>query len=170
MKGQNEIVIFILLFIVGIALFTTAAIWSRGIFQQNIDVARVESSEKFIRELNEVVLNIIKFGGSQELEYDLEGTIEINTTSNDTIEVKTPSLSIPLNKEWTVISNDTSFIREKLDGETFRIQLVYPSGIYKVQFFTEGPKLSQPKYLSMERNNTYSISGLTVIKIKVTFY
>jgi len=66
MKGQNEIIIFILLFIVSIALFTAATTWSKDIFQQNLDVTRVESSERFIKELDEVVSNIIKFGGSQE--------------------------------------------------------------------------------------------------------
>ena len=170
MKGQNEIIIFILLFIVSIALFTAATTWSKDIFQQNLDVTRVESSERFIKELDEVVSNIIKFGGSQELEYNLEGTIELNTTNNNTIEIKTPPLTIPLPTDWVTINNDTSYTREKLEGETFRIQLVYPQGNYKVEFFTEGPRLSTPSYLLMERNSTYSVSGLTVIKIKVTFY
>ena len=170
MKGQNEVIIFILLFVVSIALFTSATVWSRGIFQQNIDIARVESSEKFIKELNEVVSNVIKFGGSQEMEYNLEGTIELNTTSNDTIEIKTPPLTIPLPTSWVNISSDGSYIREKLEGDIFRIQLVYPQGSYKVEFFTEGPRLAKSVYLSVERNDTYTVSGLTVIKIKVTFY
>ena len=51
MKGQNEIMIFVLLFVIGISLFTTATIWSKGIFQQNVDLARVESAEKFAKEL-----------------------------------------------------------------------------------------------------------------------
>jgi len=168
MKGQNEVLIFILLFVIGIALFTSATVWSRGIFQQNIDIAKVESSEKFMKELNEVVLNIIKFGGSQEMEYRLDGTIEL--IDSTTMEVKTP-VTMPLPNNWLNISSDNSYyIREKLEGNMFRIQLNYTQSDYKVEFFTEGPRLARPRYLSVERNDTYVDSGLTVIKIKVTFY
>ena len=170
MKGQSEILIFVLLFIIGIALFTSATIWSKSIFQQNIDVARIESSEKFMKDLNENILNIIKFGGSQEMEYNLDGTIELNTTSNDTIEIKTPPVTIPLPASWVNISSDGSYIREKLEGGVFRIQAIYNNTKdYKVEFLTEGPTLARPKYIFIERNKTYSVSGLTVIKIKVTF-
>lgn len=169
MRGQSEILIFILLFIIGIALFTSATIWSKSIFQQNIDVARVENSEKFMKELNENILGIIKFGGSQEMNYNLDGTIELNTTNNNIIEVKVP-VKLPLSNQWVNITSDTSYIQEKLEGDVFRIQLVYPQANNKVEFFTEGPRLARPRYVAIERNQTYSESGLTVIKIKVTFY
>jgi hypothetical protein len=168
MNGQDEALIFLLLFIIGIALFTTATVWSKGIFQQNVDFARVESAEKFIKDLNDAVSNIIKFGGSQEIKYNLDGTIELNTTSNNTIEIKISSVKIPLSANWIIISNDTSYIQEKLEGDILRIQLVYPQSNYKVQFFTEGSRLAMPSYVLFERNQTYKVSGLTVIKIKVT--
>lgn len=170
MKGQNEILIFILLFVIGIALFVSASNWSKGIFQQNVDVARIENAEKFMKDLNEIISNTIKFGGSQEMEYGLDGTIELNATSNNTVEIKTPDVSIPLPTDWVTISNDTSYIREKLEGNNFRIQLVYPQSSYKVEFFTEESRIARPVYLIVERNQTYISSGLTVIKIKVTFY
>jgi len=168
MKGQSEALIFLLLFIIGIALFTTATIWSKGIFQQNVDVARVENAEKFMKELDESILSIIKYGGSQEMGYDVDGTIELNSTHNYVIEVKVP-VTISLPRQWVVISNDTSYIQEMLDGNNFRIQVVYPQSSYKVEFFTEGPRMAKPNYLSLERNLTYVSSGATVIKIKVTF-
>jgi hypothetical protein len=167
MRGQNEVLIFVLLFVIGIALFTSATVWSRGIFQQNIDVARVESSEKFMKELNDAVLNIIKFGGSQEMEYNLDGTIEL--LDDKTIEVKVP-VNLPLSSQWVNISSDTFFIQEKLEGDMLRIQLNCTQSNYKVEFFTEGPRLAKPDYLSVERNSTYDASSLTVIKIKITFY
>ena len=167
MKGQSEILIFILLFVIGIALFASATIWSKSIFQQNIDVARVESAEKFMKELNDNILSIIKFGGSQEMNYNLDGTIEL--FDNKTIEVKTP-IKLPLSNQWVNISSDTSYIQEKLEGDIFRIQLVFPQANNKVEFFTEGSRLAKPRYVAIEKNQTYSESGLTVIKIKVTFY
>lgn len=166
MKGQNEIMIFLLLFIIGIALFTSATIWSKGIFQQNVDVARVENAEKFMKELNENILNIIKFGGSQEMNYNLDGTIEL-LNDNYTIEVKIP-ITIPLQKSWVNISTDGSYIQEKLDGDMLRIQAVFNDTKInnKIEFFTEGSRLSTPRYIKMERNQT---SDASVIKIKITF-
>ena len=168
MKGQSEMIIFLLLFIIGIALFTSATFWSKGIFQQNVDIARVENAEKFMKELNDNILNIIKYGGSQDMEYSVDGTIEINSTHNYILEVKVP-VTISLPRQWVVISNDSSYIQEMLDGDNFRIQVVYPQSSYKVEFFTEGSRLTRPTYLSLERNLTYASSGMTVIKIKVTF-
>jgi hypothetical protein len=163
MKGQNEILIFVLLFIIGIALFISATIWSKSIFQQNVDVARMENAEKFMRELNDNIMTVIRFGGSQELEYKLDGAIEL--VDNKTIEVKIP-VTIPLSKQWVNISSDTSYVQEKLEGDNLRIQIVYNQTDYKVEFFTEGPRLAIPSYVSIERNQT---SDLTVIKIKITF-
>ncbi len=168
MKGQSEMIIFLLLFIIGIALFTSATFWSKGIFQQNVDIARVENAEKFMKELNDNALNIIKYGGSQDMEYTVDGTIEINSTHNYILEVKVP-VTISLPRQWVVISNDSSYIQEMLDGDNFRIQVVYPQSSYKVEFFTEGSRLARPTYLSLERNQTFVSSGTTVIKIKVTF-
>ena len=168
MKGQNEVLIFILLLIIGTALFTSATIWSKGIFQQNVDLARVENSEKFIKDLNGIILDIIKFGGSQEIKYNLYGTIELNTTSKNIIELKVP-VQLNLPTQWVTISNDTYFIQEKLEGNALRIQLVYPNSTYGVVFFTDGSILATPASVLVERNQTYIDSGLTIIKIKVTF-
>ena len=166
MKGQSEMLIFVLLFLIGIALFTSATIWSRSIFQQNIDVARIEKAEKFMKELNDAISNIIKFQGSQEIKYKLDGTIEL--VDDETVEVKIP-VTISLPTEWVNISSDTSFIREKLEGRDFRIQLIYSQSNYKVEFFTEGSTKATPDYVKLERDQTYSNAGTTVIKIKVTF-
>jgi len=168
MKGQDEALIFLLLFIIGIALFTAATIWSKGIFQQNVDLAKVQSAEKFIKDIDSVVSNIIKFGGSQEIKYNLDGTIEL--FDKKTIELKVP-VKLNLSSNWVNISSDGSFIQEKSEGgSTFRIQLVYNNTKeYNVEFFTEGSRVSMPSYIIFERNSTYSVSGMTVIKIKVTF-
>jgi len=168
MQGQGEIVIFLLLFIIGIGLFVSATVWSKGIFQQNVDVANIENSEKFMKDLNYNILSIIKFGGSQEMRYNLDGTIELDTTNNSTIEVKIP-ITISLQQQWVNISSDGSYIREKQEGSILRIQLIYNNtSTYKVVFFTEGPTLATPNYVTLERNTT-NTTGLTVIKIKVTF-
>lgn len=166
MKGQSEILVFVLLFIISIALFASATLWSKNIFQQNVDVARMESAEKFMRDLNENIQSIIKFGGSNEIRYPLDGTIEL--VDSKTIEVKIP-ITIPLPENWVNITSDNYYyIQEKLEGKTLRLQLVYPQSDYIVELFTEGSAISNPSYIYAERNQTTS-TGLTVIKIKITF-
>jgi hypothetical protein len=162
MKGQAELIIFILLFIISIVLFTAATVWSRGIFQQNVDVAKLEAAEKFMKDLDKDISNVIKFGGSKEIEYNLDGTIEI--VDDKTIEVRTP-ISLPLQKNWINISSDTSFIQEIKEGDDLVLQLIYPQKDYKVEFIPGGPKLAQPTYIKIEKS--YAIE--TIIQIKVTF-
>jgi hypothetical protein len=166
MRGQSEILVFVLLFIISIALFVAATSWSRNIFQQNVDVAKIENTEKFMRDLNENIQSIIKFGGSREIRYNIDGTIGL--FDSETIEVKIP-VSIPLPKDWVNISSDNSYyIQERLEGDTLRIQLKYPENDYKVELFTDGTTLSNPRYVYVERNQTTNV-GKTVIRIKITF-
>jgi hypothetical protein len=165
MRGQGEIFTFILLSTIGIVLFVTATFWSRNIFQQNVDVAKVESAEKFMKDLDENINNVIKFGGSREMRYTLNGPISL--VDSRTIETKIP-ISISLAKQWVNISSDGSYIQEKLDGSNFRIQLIYPQSDYRVDFFTDNSTLSTPSYVYIEKNQTIT-SGLTVIRIKITF-
>ena len=164
MKGQGELIVFVLLFIVGIFLFTAATIWSRSIFQQNLDVTKLETVEKFVKDLDENILKVIKFGGSKEIEYNLDGTINV---SSNLIEVRTP-ISLPLQENWINISSDTSYIQERKEGNDLVLQLIYPQGDYEVEFFTDGPELAQPIYVRIEENSTV-LNSITLIKIKITF-
>jgi hypothetical protein len=165
MRAQSESVVFILLFIISIFLFTFATVWSRDIFQENVDFARLESSEKFIKDLDRNIMNIIRFGGFKEMNYNLDGTIELVNSSIIGVSVPT---SMELPTDWINISEDTSYIREKKEGNLLLLQVVYPPSEYRVEFFTEGPRLSQPTYVRLEKNSTF-LDGETVIKIKVSF-
>jgi len=166
MKGQTEIITFILLFIISVTLFTSSTIWAKNIFQQNIDIAQISASESFLKELNNNVLNLVKFGGSREINYKLDGTIEL--VDNKTIEIKT-KVSLQLPRNWVNLTSDSFYIQEKLDGNMFRMQLIYPQKDYKIEFFTEGSRLAQPDTVKIERNSTNVSSVPPVIKIKITF-
>lgn len=167
MKGQANLLIFILLFIISLFLFVSASIWSTNIFQQNIDVTNIQNAEKFMRGLDIGILNLVKYGGSQEFRYNIGGTIQIST---DTIEIKIP-ISIQLQKNWINLTSDGSFIQERQEGNILRIQAVYNNTKgYKIEFIPGGPSLANPEYIMIERNSTYTdINGLTVIRIKITF-
>ena len=83
MKGQAEIIIFLLLFIIGVLLFASATVWSRGIFQENVDFTMLESAERFMKDLDSRISDVIKFGGMQEIDYGIGGTIEIDYPQAD---------------------------------------------------------------------------------------
>ena len=166
MRGQSEVIAFLLLFIIGVVLFSSATLWSRGIFDENVDYTRIESAENFVNNLDSEISDVIKFGGLREVDFTVDGSIEINTPSS--IEVKTP-LSVSIQENWVNISEKTgSYIEERKDGEYMVLRLTYPQTDYKVYFFTDGSSISQPSYVKLEKNSTI-FGEPPVIKIKVTF-
>jgi hypothetical protein len=166
MKGQGEIMVFVLLFLISMALFVSATLWSKGIFQQNVDAAKMQGAEKFMKDLNENIQSVIKFGGSKEVKYGMGGTMRL--VDSQTIEVDVP-VDLPLSNTWINISSDSSYyIQEKMDGDYLRLQLNYTSTDYQVQFFTDSSSMTNPGYVYVENNQTTNI-GRPVIKIKITF-
>jgi len=154
MKGQSEIIIFVLLFLIGVILFVSAMLWSSEIFERNADMLRVTVSEKLMQDLDESIKDVIKFGGSKIIDYNIDGTIEM--LDEKTIEMKV-SASIELPDYWINISSDSSYIREKLEGNLLRIQLIYQD----IELYTEGPRLSKPESIKIEKD--------LVGRIKITF-
>lgn len=165
MKGQAEIIVFLLLFIIGVLLFASATVWSRGIFQENVDFSRLGAAEKFMKDLDSGILNVIKFGGIRDLEYNMGGTIELFNSS--LIEARTP-LSLQIQENWINISDDGSFIMERMEGEELVLWLFYPEADYRVFLFTDESSLAQPDYVRIEKNETI-FGSPTVIKIRITF-
>jgi hypothetical protein len=168
MKAQSEILVFILLFLLSIGLFTITVFWGKDIFQQNVDMTKVSSAEKFMKEIDYNIKSLIKFGGYKEIDYKVDGPIIL--IDSKTIEVRTviPS-GISLPTSWINISADSSYIREMLDGDVFKIQLSYPENEYNVELFTEGPILAKPKSVKVESNSTYFENDRLTIKIRITF-
>ncbi len=165
MKAQGEIIVFILLSVIGITLLVSATLWSKEIFQKNIDIATVQSSEKFMTDLGDAIGEVIKFGGLKEIRYGMGGTISL--IGSDTVELSIP-MAIDIPETWINLSSDSSrYIRERLDKGNLVIQLVYPESDYAVQLFTEGTSVYSPEYITVEKNQTLS-EAKTTIRIKVT--
>ncbi len=165
MKAQGEIIVFILLSVIGITLLVSATLWSKEIFQKNIDMATVQSSEKFMTDLGDAISEVIKFGGLKEIRYGMDGTISL--VGSDTVELSIP-MAIDIPETWINLSSDSSrYIRERLDKGNLVIQLVYPESDYVVQLFTEGTSVYSPEYITVEKNQTLS-AAKTTIRIKVT--
>lgn len=167
MKSQTEMVTFVLLFLIGVVLFISAVAWSSGIFNENADITRVTSAEAFMKGLDNKIQDVIKFSGQDSIPFNLDGTIEI--ANSNTLEIKMPVKTTVIPDYWITIQNDSSQIREMLDGDLFRIQLAYPEKDYSVELFTQGARLSTPRKVVIEKNSTYIFNGKTVIRIEVDF-
>ena len=169
MRAQSELLVFVLLFLLSVGLFTIAVLWGKDIFQKNIDMTKVSSAEKFMRDVDYSVKSLIKSEGYQEIDYIVDGPLTL--IDNENIETRTVIVSdISLPTDWINISSDSSYISEKLDGDVLRVQLAYPeSESYRVEFFTEGSTLSKPKIVRLEKNSTYYEDSKLTIRIRIAF-
>jgi len=164
MKGQTEIIVFVLLFIVGVSLFMSAIIWSRGIVDRNSDVVQLNSAEVFMKNLDSKIQSVISFGGQDTISYNLDAPIEI--IGDNIIEIRTP-LSVNIPDQWISLKDGDSVIRETMQRGLFRIQLYYPEGgDYNIELYTEGARISTPNQIRIEKS-TSTEPG--IIRIKITF-
>lgn len=172
-KGQSEIVSFVLLFLIGVALFLAAVTWGRGSFDRNVDIARITATESFIVELDNSIQSVAKFGGEKIIDYKSDGVIILNDIdAEDTLEIRS-DIEGELPKYWINLTTSESFglIREKLEGTIFIVQLSYPNKEnYGIDLFTTGPREAKPQIIVIEKNSTYvDTSGTTMIKIELKF-
>jgi len=167
-KGQTKIIVFLILFFISIILFSSANLWGKGILQQNIDLVKIETTEKFMKDLDKTILNLVEYEGTRKISYKIDSNIQL--LGSNIIEMHFQS-TINLPQYWiNLTSSDASYIREKSQGDLFRIQLVYtPSTEYRVVLFTNGPQLAKPEYILLEKNETFILGNQAVIKIEITF-
>lgn len=165
MKGQAENISFILLFLIGVILFISAVVWSRGIFEQNVGINKLALAENFMDELDKGIGGAIKFGEQKTLDYNLDGPIEL--INENTVEVRTvANVNIP--RYWINVS-EQPYIREKLEGSVLKVQLIYPEKEYVTRLFTTGPRLNTPDKVKIERGEDSKENGKYIIRIKLTF-
>lgn len=171
MKGQTEIIVFVLIFIIGVALFLSSVVWSQGLFTRNSDMAKLNSAEAFMRNLDNTIQNVMKFGGKDSVEYNIDATIELVGTN--AVEIRCP-MSVEIPDEWINIeTNENSEIREKKDGTILRLALVYPDNYperqYSIHLFTDGAKIATPQRIIVEKAPSFKSGDITYNSIKLTF-
>ena len=168
MKGQSEILVFVLLTLLSISLLMITVVWGRDAIEKNVGITRVTVAERELKEIDEVIKSIIKFDGLERIEYNSEGPILL--VGDNALEIRTevnPDIAIP--DYWVNITEDGSFITEVLEGSVFRAQLVYPEGEQKIVLFTDGPTMSKPELIVVEKNETFLENNKITIKIRITF-
>lgn len=167
MRGQTKIIIFLILFFIGLIIISSANLWGQGIIQQNVDLVKIERAEDFVKYLDNTIINLVEYGGARRVNYNIE--VPIQVIGDDTIEINFKS-AITLPPYWINLSStESSFIRERMDGNLFRIQIVYPSSDYRIELFTNGSSMRTPEYIFLVKNDTYTDTGQTVIKIEISF-
>ena len=159
MKGQTEIVSFILLFLISSILVFSAAVWANNIFQSNVDANKISAAESFINALDSRIQSVARFGGSNSLDFSIAGTLKLE---EGIIEFSSP-VSIELPAEWIYLNKSAfSTIREKREGKDFRLQLFYNPE--EIDLFTEGTRIVSVGTVTIEKNET--INGIVRIELK----
>ena len=179
MKAQAEIVTFVLLFLVGVTIFVAATTWGKSISDKNLDVAKITASETFMKKLDSAVQSVVKFGGSQTINYNLNSPIELTDSGlDDSVKILLPITTDIIPNYRVPISSPgaAGLIEEWRDNSNFRIELKYPlqvSTAFAIDLFTEGSKAATPRQIVVDKNSTYTtmISGTqyTVAKIRLRF-
>lgn len=166
MKGQSEVIVFVLLFLIGVTLFLSSVLWSQGIFNRSSDMAKLNNAENFMVNLDNKIQNVVKFGGQDSIDYGIQATIEL--VSPDMIEIQAP-ITVKIPVDWVNISEKYSIISERLDGNILRLRLQYPTNSYSIYLYTEGPRIATPKTVYVEKVSTYKENNVEYIKVKITF-
>lgn len=175
-RGQAQIIVFILLLMISLVLVFTAVGWGQGISQKNIDVGQVTAAENWMKALDTRIESVVRSGGSSRLDYPLAAQIGLSDVDlNDYVEIKMP-VTIDLPTNWINLTSSADFglIRERKEGPDLKLQLSYPLRPgFAIDLFTDGPQVSIPVTVFVDRNVTYmkNIGGTnyTVVSVRLRF-
>ncbi|OYT58207.1 MAG: hypothetical protein DRO96_00855 [Candidatus Aenigmatarchaeota archaeon] len=84
-KAQTEVLTTLLIFVVTLSVVTSVYFFGIPLIEKNKDIATLEKSEDFIKNLNTKIKKVAN-GGSDQIEFDLPGLFIFNQT-DETIEI-----------------------------------------------------------------------------------
>jgi len=152
MKGQSEIIVFILLFMIGTVLFISAVAWSRGMFSTQADAGNLVAIESFIGTLDDKIQNLIEYGGQEEIDYPLNAAIKLTNSTQVEIYSK---LDVAVPAYWVDIrKTEISTIQERYGGDIFYIRLNYHPELYDLKLVTKGFTQAVPKRIILEKDDS----------------
>ena len=176
MKGQSQIISFILLFAIGTGLLASAVLWSNQAFKTNKDYMDIESAENMMSDLESKIESVAEYGGMEKEDITVDGTVELKEKcfKNYTcLEYKTET-SVEIPNYWVYLENDTSVIRERRIGTRLQIQLFYPYNEtnfgYGIEMLSGENRIgSIGSIIEIQKSGTYYQNNMPIIKIKLTF-
>ncbi|MBI3190994.1 hypothetical protein HYZ41_04810 [archaeon] len=164
MRGQTEAVSIIMISGILIGVVGSVYFWGLPLIQKNKDVAVLENSEDFIRNLNTKIKFIANNGGRDQIDVNIPASVKFDTTTG-LVELVVPTDStiyatdaeIPIAKN-SVCSSDTGEF-SVADPETICVKSVkLSSSNYKTTYTL--------KYISLI-NNLSAASTYRVFKISL---
>ncbi len=175
-KGQTQIIVFVLLLLISLVLVFAAVNWGTDIGKENIDVGRVTNAEHWIDSLDAAIQSTVRSGGSIQLEYHVPSQIGLSDVGlNDTVEISMP-VTIDLPTQWINLTaaGEQGLIRERKEGDQLKLQLSYPLRPgFAIDLFTDGPQITTPTAVLVERNTTYiqtiDSANYTVVRVRLRF-
>jgi|GEM_PF-2251357 len=124
-RGQSNLISVVLLTLIMVTLVAITYMWGMPLVEKQKDTVKVSDAEKFMKELDDKIQNVIKNGGTQIIDNPkLPGTLKmIDNGINDAIELKfeTTGTNIAIGQEI--------YLRGSEIGE---IPLGEESGVIKV--------------------------------------
>lgn len=187
MKAQTEIIAFVLIFMVSVALIFSAIMWGKPLFEKNIETSSLESAEQFMKELDNKIQSIASKGGKERMDFNLKGTLKLiegkEAVPDDILEFEAKT-NLKLPEKWILLNtaneskvgkatDTTSIIREIKLEDVLKIQLFYRlRENYIIDLYVEGNSITSTS-VTIEKtgSSVESINGKEVFipKVKLVF-
>jgi hypothetical protein len=106
MKGQHEALSVIMISGILIGVVGSVYFWGIPLIQKNKDIALLENSESFIKNLNDKIKYIANYGGRDEIKISLPGFVRFNTDK---------SLELLVETDGTIYAKDAEISMDKND-------------------------------------------------------
>lgn len=121
MRGQTETLVFVILLLIGVSLFTAAVLWGNSIISRGTESSTPNNAEQFLSLFEETVRSVERFGGSEKIHFGSIGTLEV--ISGDTVELRIES-SADVSQEWVNTTTPTSTLLKRREGTEIVYRLV----------------------------------------------
>jgi len=155
MKAQSEIVGYLLLFIVGIGLVSTAIMWGIPLIHKKEDAKKLDDVYNFFILLNNEIKNVAKSGEEKTLSFPVDGVIVLypwnySGIENNSIVFSFPSKvsTVAVDKGWIPITTanvkdspysilgidqpSVIFVSSSAEGEYYRVSYkLWFRGLYE---------------------------------------
>ena len=178
MKAQSELLNFMILLLILIVMMFASYLWAIPIFESNSDIAKKNTAEHFIRDMDSKIRSVAKFGGYETMDYNLDGILQIMENATDRwIEYKTV-FSPEFTDAWFYMSGNESFevaqtdissiIRERKKGNMLYIELWYrKTGDIMIEVVPT-QKITT-KYIKIEKLGAVTENNINKILVSVEF-
>ena len=182
MRGQGDILVFLLLSLIGLVLVFSAMSWGQGVFAGSSDATKFENARAFMGRLDTAIVSASRFGGEESVAMGLEGTLKLVQNTSDPLDVSLV-FSMPSNLElpadWApvntanaskagCIADTTSVLMQRKNGAEVELKLFYRTRDgYAILPYTDGSRVMSTGIVTVAGGGSEKLGGITVSKVKL---